>query len=55
MGETAEGGAESAGGMRRLLMRLAAIGVTPEHSEDERLRAGALIPASVVIALVSFV
>jgi guanylate cyclase len=42
-------------GARRLFERLASIGVTPEHTEDERLRAGALILASVVVALVSFV
>jgi guanylate cyclase len=34
---------------------VASIGITPDHDQDERLRAGALILASVVIALVSFV
>ena len=38
-----------------LLERLADIGAKPEDSHDERLRAGALILASVGIALISFV
>jgi guanylate cyclase len=39
----------------RLLERLAEIGAGPDDTQDERLRAGALILASVLIALVSFV
>jgi len=42
------------GRFRLLLERLADIGARPEDSEEERLRAGALILASVVIALISF-
>jgi adenylate cyclase len=38
-----------------LLERLAAIGATPGDSRDDRLRAGSLILASVVIAVASFV
>jgi len=38
-----------------VLERLADIGARPEDSHDERLRAGALILASVGIALISFV
>jgi guanylate cyclase len=41
--------------VRRLPERLADIGAHPQDTHDERLRAGALILASVLIALVSFV
>ena len=41
-------------GLLRLLERLADIGSQPEDTRDERLRAGALILASVLISLLSF-
>ena len=37
-----------------LLERLADIGATPEDSTEDRLRAGALILASVGVAAISF-
>lgn len=39
----------------RLLVRLSEVGARPESSEDERLRQGMLIFASVLIALLSFI
>ena len=47
--------ARGAGLVAGMLERLADIGARPEDSHDERLRAGALILASVGIALISFV
>jgi len=43
-----------AGRLNTLLERLADIGATPEDSDEDRLRAGALILTSVGIALISF-
>jgi guanylate cyclase len=45
----------TAAGTTEVLERLADIGARPEDSDDERLRAGALILASAGIALISFV
>jgi adenylate cyclase len=42
-------------GVQAILERLSAIGARPGESRDERLRAGALILASVLVALLSFV
>ena len=39
----------------RLLVRLSEVGARPESSEDEKLRQGMLIFASVLIALLSFI
>ena len=42
------------GRIKSLLERLAGIGATPEDTSEQRLRAGALILASVGIAAISF-
>ncbi len=47
--------AKTPGFIAGMLERLADIGARPEDSHDERLRAGALILASVGVALISFV
>ena len=44
----------AAGRIKSLLERLAGIGATPEDTSEQRLRAGALILASVGIAAISF-